>query len=214
MALTKFKLVEITEHVCSSMASKQEVYDLEIADDHSYNIEGTIVHNSACSTRIKTGVGYPQFSAVLECADAAHGLGGLIVSDGGITCPGDVAKAFGAGADFVMAGGYFAGCDEGGGEKIYKDGAPSCVQFYGMSSKTAQDKHGNGLAEYRASEGRVVTVPYKGSVETVIKDLLGGIRSTCTYVGAKSLKELSKRATFCKVSQQISTPYGVGELNK
>lgn len=177
---------------------------------------------SVCTTRIKTGVGYPQLSAVIECADAAHGLGGHIIADGGCTCPGDVAKAFGAGADFVMLGGMLAGTDEGGGEKIRKYftqgqyfiagedrlgisdyqpviDAKDFVKFYGMSSTAAQEKHG-GTKNYRASEGRVVEVPYKGPVADVVSDILGGLRSTCTYVGAKSLKELSKRTTFIQVN--------------
>lgn len=149
---------------------------------------------SVCTTRIKTGVGYPQLSAVIECADAAHGLGGHIIADGGCTCPGDVAKAFGAGADFVMLGGMFAGTDEGGGEVL--DGK---IQFYGMSSRAAQSKNGS-IKDYRASEGRVVEVQYKGAVEPIVNDILGGIRSTCTYVGARSLKELSKRTTFVQVN--------------
>lgn len=168
---------------------------------------------NACSTRVKTGVGYPQLSAILECANAAHGLGGHIISDGGITCPGDIGKAFGAGADFVMIGSFLAGTDEGGGEIQYNEGCPF-IQFYGMSSKTAQEKHGNGLAEYRASEGRVIKVPYKGPIEPIVLDILGSLRSTCTYTGSKNLKELPKRTTFCKVNQQISTLYGVGELMK
>lgn len=151
---------------------------------------------SVCTTRIKTGVGYPQLSAVIECADAAHGLGGHIIADGGCTCPGDVAKAFGAGADFVMLGGMLAGCDEGGGDINPNN---NTVTFYGMSSTAAQDKHG-GRKNYRASEGRVVKVPYRGAVAPVIQDILGGVRSTCTYVGAKSLKELSKRTTFIQVN--------------
>jgi GMP reductase len=151
---------------------------------------------SVCTTRIKTGVGYPQLSAVIECADAAHGLGGHIIADGGCTCPGDVAKAFGAGADFVMLGGMLAGCDEGGGAVNPDDNTTS---FYGMSSTAAQDKHG-GRKDYRASEGRVVKIPYRGPVAPVVQDILGGIRSTCTYVGAKSLKELSKRTTFIQVN--------------
>lgn len=166
---------------------------------------------NACSTRIKTGVGYPQLSAVMECADAAHGMGGHIISDGGITCPGDVAKAFGAGADFVMLGSFLAGTTEGGGTLLRRT-TGDFVEFYGMSSKTAQEKHGNGLSEYRASEGRVIQVPFKGPIEPIIQDLLGGLRSACTYTGSRSLKELPKRTTFCKVNQQISTLYGVGEL--
>ena len=158
---------------------------------------------SVCTTRIKTGVGYPQLSAVIECADAAHGLGGHIIADGGCTCPGDVAKAFGAGADFVMLGGMLSGCDEGGGEVV--DGK---IQFYGMSSSAAQEKHG-GRQDYRASEGRVVEIPYRGTIEPIVGDILGGIRSTCTYVGAHSLKELSKRTTFIQVNngKQFNTVY-------
>ena len=161
---------------------------------------------SVCTTRVKTGVGYPQLSAIIECADAAHGLGGLIVGDGGCTCAGDVAKAFGAGADFVMMGGMFAGHDESGGEIYEKDGK-KFVQFYGMSSKTAMDKHAGGVAEYRASEGKTVSVPYRGPVETTVQDVLGGIRSTCTYVGAGKLKELTKRTTFIRVMEQHNTTF-------
>ncbi len=161
---------------------------------------------SVCTTRIKTGVGYPQLSAIIECADAAHGLGGQIVSDGGCTTPGDVAKAFGAGADFVMLGGMLAGHDESGGDLIEKEGK-KVKQFYGMSSKTAMDKHAGGVADYRASEGKTVEVPYRGMVENTILDILGGIRSTCTYVGASKLKELSKRTTFIRVAEQENLVY-------
>ncbi len=156
---------------------------------------------SVCTTRIKTGVGYPQLSAIIECADAAHGLGGHIISDGGCTTPGDVAKAFGAGADFVMLGGMLAGHTESGGELIEVKGE-KFKQFYGMSSKTAMDKHAGGVAEYRASEGKTVQVPFKGEVIYTVLDILGGIRSTCTYVGASRLKELTKRTTFIRVSEQ------------
>jgi GMP reductase len=154
---------------------------------------------SVCTTRIQTGVGYPQLSAIIECADAAHGLGGHIIADGGCTCPGDVAKAFGAGADFVMLGGMLAGHDEGGG--TVEDGH---VTFYGMSSDTAMNKHHGGVANYRSSEGRTVRVPYKGPVEKTVLDLLGGLRSTCTYVGASTLKQLSKCTTFIRVNRQIN----------
>ena len=176
---------------------------------------------SVCTTRIKTGVGYPQLSAVIECADAAHGLGAHIISDGGCTCPGDVAKAFGAGADFVMLGGMLAGHDEGGGDlvtKIYdmpytfKDRKPvvetkSFVQFYGMSSDTAMNKHHGGVAGYRSSEGRTVEVPYKGPIENTVKDILGGLRSACTYVGASELKHLSKCTTFVRVNNQFNNVF-------
>ena len=154
---------------------------------------------SVCTTRIQTGVGYPQLSAIIECADAAHGLGGHIIADGGCTCPGDVSKAFGAGADFVMLGGMLAGHDEGGGH--IEDGH---VTFYGMSSDTAMNKHNGGVAEYRSSEGRTVRVPYRGPVSKTVLDILGGLRSTCTYVGADSLKNLSKCTTFVRVTQQYN----------
>lgn len=158
---------------------------------------------SVCTTRIKTGVGYPQLSAIIECADAAHGLSGHIISDGGCKIPGDVAKAFGGGADFVMLGGMLAGHEESGGETIVKDGK-TFKQFYGMSSETAMNKHAGGVAEYRASEGKTVEIPYKGNVEHTVLDILGGIRSTCTYVGAARLKELSKRTTFIRVQEQAN----------
>ncbi len=156
---------------------------------------------SVCTTRVKTGVGYPQLSAVIECADAAHGLGGRIISDGGCVNAGDVAKAFGGGADFVMLGGMLAGHDESGGKLIEKDGQ-KYKQFYGMSSETAMKQHAGGVAEYRASEGKTVEVPYRGPVADTVKDILGGVRSSCTYVGAAALKELTKRTTFIRVQEQ------------
>ncbi len=177
---------------------------------------------SVCTTRIQTGVGYPQLSAIIECADAAHGLGGHIVADGGCTCPGDIAKAFGAGADFVMLGGMFAGHDEGGGniiDEMYELSlrqpnslAPDYevkkfVEFYGMSSDTAMNKHHGGVANYRSSEGRTVRVPYRGPISKTVLDVLGGLRSTCTYVGADCLKNLSKCTTFVRVTQQFNTVF-------
>lgn len=159
---------------------------------------------SVCTTRIQTGVGYPQLSAIIECADAAHGLGAHIIADGGCVCPGDVAKAFGAGADFVMLGGMLAGHDEGGGTIVSEDGYNPRVIFYGMSSDTAMNKHHGGVAEYRSSEGRTVEVKYKGSVNGTVLDLLGGLRSACTYVGAPTLKQLSKCTTFIRVNRQIN----------
>jgi GMP reductase len=162
---------------------------------------------SVCTTRVKTGVGYPQLSAIIECADAAHGLGGQIISDGGCKVPGDVAKAFGAGADFVMLGGMLAGHDESGGELIEENNEKYKL-FYGMSSKTAMDKHSGGVANYRASEGKTVKIPYRGPVTDTLKDLLGGLRSTCTYVGAARLKELTKRTTFIRVAEQHNEVFG------
>lgn len=161
---------------------------------------------SVCTTRVKTGVGYPQLSAIIECADAAHGLEGQIISDGGCSSPGDIAKAFGAGADFVMLGGMLAGHTESGGEIIEKQGKPY-RKFYGMSSSTAMEKHVGGVAEYRASEGKTVEVLFKGDVENTLQDILGGLRSTCTYVGASRLKELTKRTTFIRVNEQENRVY-------
>jgi len=176
---------------------------------------------SVCTTRIQTGVGYPQLSAVIECADAAHGLGGHVIADGGCTCPGDVAKAFAGGADFVMLGGMLAGHDQGGGEVITKKYMTNemstgttrkteekkFVQFYGMSSNAANEKHFGGLKDYRSSEGREVHVPYRGDVAVTVQDLLGGLRSTCTYAGALRLKHLMRCTTFVRCTQQFNGVY-------
>jgi GMP reductase len=158
---------------------------------------------SACTTRLKTGVGMPQLSAILECADAAHGVDGHIISDGGITCPGDMAKAFGAGADFVMVGGQFAGHDQNPGEIIDENGKQMKL-FYGMSSDHAQHVHYGKMEKYRSSEGRVIKIPYKGDLNNTILDFLGGIRSTCTYINARTIKQMPKCTTFVRVSQQLN----------
>ena len=277
--LDNYQIIKIL-NVSEEHEIEVPVFDLEIDHPtHSFIANNMIVHNSVCTTRKQTGVGYPQLSAIIECADAAHGLGGLICADGGCTMPGDVAKAFGAGADFVMLGGMLAGHDECDGEifnaKItlkhlsglpsyfsvdwdkytiyFDDNVPLTItedvyntirklyylstgderitklndplllkypqlfeidytnakmKFYGMSSKTAMDKHNGGVAEYRSSEGKTVSVPYKGPVENTVKDILGGLRSTCTYVGAVKLKELSKRTTFIRVNQTHNTIFG------
>jgi GMP reductase len=168
---------------------------------------------SVCTTRLKTGVGYPQLSAIIECADAVHGLGGQLCADGGCTSAGDVAKAFAAGADFVMLGGMLSGHQECAGDQIEKNGK-TYKRFYGMSSAEAMTRHRGGVDDYRASEGRSVDVPFRGPVENTILDILGGLRSACTYVGAQRLKELSKRTTFIRVSQQLNeifTPFQVDE---
>ena len=154
---------------------------------------------SVCITRKMTGVGYPQLSCIIECADAAHGLGGHVMGDGGCTVPGDIAKAFGAGADFVMLGGMLAGHDECSGE-IEND----TMVFYGMSSEEAQVKYYGEKQSYRASEGKAVQVPYRGSVEKTIEEILGGLRSSCTYAGAETLKALPKCTTFVKVNRQLN----------
>ena len=177
---------------------------------------------SVCTTRKMTGVGYPQLSAIMECADAAHGLNGLVCGDGGCTVPGDIAKAFGAGADFVMLGGMLAGHDEGEGNiitkryqtnevdyirdnhVILKIEEKKFVEFYGMSSDTAMEKYAGGVAKYRASEGKTVLIPYKGAVEHTVLEILGGLRSTMTYIGASKLKQMPKCTTFIRVTAQLN----------
>jgi len=161
---------------------------------------------SVCTTRKMTGIGYPQLSAIIECADAAHGLQGHIIADGGCSVPGDVVKAFAAGADFVMLGGMLAGHKEGGASPFGEN------KFYGMSSDTAMDLHNGGVANYRASEGKTVEIPYRGEVSRTMQDILGGLRSACTYVGASELKELSKRATFVRVTQQLNNSLSTYEI--
>ena len=157
---------------------------------------------SVCTTRIKTGVGYPQLSAVMECADAAHGLNAHIIADGGCNSSGDIVKAFAAGADFVMIGGMLSGHDECDGEII--DGK---MKFYGMASESAMSRHNVPHREYRGVEGKTVEVEYKGPVDKTIVDILSGIRSACTYIGAEKLKSLSKCATFIRVNDTHNRVY-------
>ena len=161
---------------------------------------------SACTTRLKTGIGYPQLSTIIECSHAAHGLKngqgrlGLICADGGCRNPADVCKAFAAGADFVMLGGMLAGTDQCEGTWEMKYGKKISLQFYGMSSYQAQEKYG-GVKDYRASEGRVKNIPYKGDANKVVEDILGGLRSCCAYIGATCLKDMSKCAEFNVVNR-------------
>lgn len=180
---------------------------------------------SVCTTRLKTGVGYPQLSAVMECADAAHGLGGHICSDGGCKVVGDVCKAFGGNSDFVMLGSMFAGCDECEGEWKYEyktrngtwqsidpqypnvEKRKTSLQYYGMSSKNAMQKHHNGVADYRTAEGKCVTIPYKGTATEIIQDIYGGIRSACTYIGANKIKDFGKKTTFILVNDTHNRIY-------
>ena len=188
-----------------------------------------IGNGAQCLTRRQTGCGRPQFSAIVECADAAHQVGGMVCSDGGITCPGDLGKAFGAGADFIMIGSLFAGTDEAEGDVITKwistgeyDQVPineygytfephleekKFKQFYGMSSTLAQEKFGNGKPSYRASEGRVTLMPYTGPINDMIEELLGGLRSTMTYIGAWTLKNIPKQCVFYKVHHQLNQTF-------
>tara|TARA_B110000285_G_C15139583_1_gene629812 strand:+ start:4945 stop:5979 length:1035 start_codon:yes stop_codon:yes gene_type:complete len=161
---------------------------------------------SACLTRTQTGVGMPQLSAIMECADAAHGVNGHIIGDGGITSPGDVSKGFGGGADFIMIGGQFSGHDENPGE-IIEENNKKYKLFYGMSSEIAMKTHYNKMDKYRSSEGRTVKILYKGQLENTILNYLGGIRSTCTYINAHNIKNIPKCCTFLKVNRQINTIY-------
>ena len=162
---------------------------------------------SVCTTRVQTGVGYPQVSAVIECADAAHGVGGHVMSDGGCVCAGDVAKAFGAGADFVMLGGMLAGHTESAGQEEQIDGE-KYKTFYGMSSDTAMKKHHGGVASYRSSEGKAVRIKHRGLIKNTVESILGGVRSTCTYIGARKIKQMPKCATFVRVNQQSNEVFG------
>ena len=154
---------------------------------------------SVCTTRLMTGVGVPQLSGIIECADAANGIGGHIIADGGCVYPGDVAKAFGAGAHFVMLGGMLAGHDESEGEVVNGK-----IQFYGMSSDAAMATHGTRKDGYRGAEGKVVQLPHKGPVDPTIIEILGGVRSTCTYIGAKRIKDMPKCTTFVRCTQQVN----------
>ena len=188
-----------------------------------------IGNGAQCLTRRQTGCGRPQFSALVECADAAHQVGGMVCCDGGITCPGDLGKAFGAGSDFIMIGSLFAGTDEADGEIITKhiitneyDMEHECPhleekkfkQFYGMSSTLAQEKFSGGKPSYRASEGRVTLMPYVGSIDVVIEELLGGLRSTMTYIGAKNLKDIPKQSVFYKVHNQLNQTFEKNTIGK
>lgn len=161
---------------------------------------------SVCSTRLVTGVGYPQFSAVVECAEAAYEAHGAVIADGGCVDAGDIAKAFGAGAAGVMLGGMLAGHEEGE-TPFNHPTTPEGVwnrPFYGMASRAAQNIHNGGVKDYRSSEGREVTVPYRGKVEGTVLHILGGLRSACLYNGVSQLNELQNVATFVKVRRQAN----------
>ena len=189
--------------VAGNVATREMVEEL-ILNGKVDVVKVGVGSGSGCLTRLKTGVGMPQLSAIIECADAAHGVGGHIISDGGITCPGDMAKAFGAGADFVMVGGVFAGHDENPGELIVENDKQYKL-FYGMSSQHAMEKHYGQMAKYRSSEGRVIKILYRGPLENTVLDYLGGLRSTCTYINAGCVKHIPKCTTFVQVSQQLNT---------
>jgi len=169
-----------------------------------------IGQGSMCITRLKTGVGRPTLSMIMDCADAAHQIDGYIMCDGGVKTPGDVCKAFCAGADFVMSGSLFAGCDESSGEIVDRDGK-LYKMYYGMSSKLAQDKHFGGMSEYRTSEGREKLIPYTGPLIDVINDINGGLRSCCTYIGSRKIKHMPRQASFYKVYHQVNTMFANSE---
>ena len=195
---------------CGNVVSREMVEEL-IINGGADIVKVGIGSGSVCTTRIQTGVGMPQLLAVAECSDAAHGINGMIISDGGITCPGDVAKAFGAGADFVMLGSMLAGHHESGGDLVEEDGKQYKI-FYGMSSSTAMNKYHGGVANYRSSEGKTVKIKYKGPVENTVNDILGGVRSTCTYIGANRVKDIPKCCTFVMVNRQVNTIHNGKEV--
>jgi GMP reductase len=189
--------------VAGNVATREMVEEL-IINGKVDVVKVGIGPGSACLTRLKTGVGIPQLSAIIECADAAHGVGGCIIGDGGITCPGDMSKAFCGGADFVMMGGVFSGHDENPGE-IKEENGIKYKMFYGMSSELAMKKHYGKMEKYRSSEGRELKVKYKGSLINTLLDYLGGVRSTCTYINARKIKYMPKCTTFLLVSKQLNT---------
>jgi len=210
-----FKLIEFCKKVRQMLPNVTlvagNVVSREITEELAINGEIDIIKvgigsGAVCTTRLQTGVGMPQLSAVMECADAAHGLDVAIISDGGICHPGDLGKAYGGGADFVMLGSMLSGHTESPGEIIEENGEKYKL-FYGMSSDTAMNKYHGGVASYRSSEGKTVKVPYKGDVQDTINNILGGVRSTCTYIGANRIKDINKCATFVRVNRQVNTFY-------
>jgi len=208
------------------LKNELKTYDIEVEQDHSYTVNGIVVHNSACKTRKQTGCGTPMVSMILECADIVHSVGGMICADGGITEVGDICKAFALNSDFVMAGGIFAGTFEAEGdviEKQYKSdelGALTCKVitkkfklYYGMSSTLANNKFAGGMKDYKTSEGRQSLVPYTGSIDKILQDICGGVASACTYIGAKTVKDMSKCATLIKVNHTINTIFASTDVD-
>ena len=175
-----------------------------------------IGNGSCCTTRKQTGIGMPQLSAVIECSDTAHGIDAHIISDGGLQVIGDFPKAYAAGADFVMSGSMFAAHQESGGElveEIDNNGTSKLFKvFYGMSSTTAMNKYSGGVAKYRSSEGKTVKLEYRGPVENTILEILGGLRSSMTYLGSKKIKDIPKCATFIRVNRQLNQMYNSKEI--
>ena len=208
--IKKSNIVNSLSNCCRLKSNIEEnlekTYDIEVGISHSYNINGIIVHNSACLTRQKTGVGRPNMSAIIEVADVCHQSKSYCLCNGGLDSSGDICKAFCAGSDFVMSGSLFAGTDEAEGDIIERNGK-KYKQYYGMSSKLAQEKHFGGFQNHRASEGREKLIPYVGSLSDVIQDIAGGLRSCCTYIGSDEIRHMSKHATFYKVKRQLDTKF-------
>ena len=196
----------IAGNVCTS----QGVLDL-VMNGKVDIVKTGIGSGSCCTTRKQTGIGMPQLSAVIECADTAHGLDAHIISDGGLQVVGDFSKAYGAGADFVMSGSMFAGHNESGGDLI-EEGGKKYKVFYGMSSSNAMNKYSGGVAKYRSSEGKAVKIEHRGPVEETILNIQGGIRSCMTYLGAKKIKDIPKCATFVRVNRQLNQIYNGKEI--
>jgi GMP reductase len=196
----------IAGNVCTS----QGVLDL-VMNGKVDIVKAGIGSGSCCTTRKQTGIGMPQLSAVIECADTAHGLDAHIISDGGLQVVGDFSKAYGAGADFVMSGSMFAGHNESGGDLI-EEGDKKYKVFYGMSSSNAMNKYSGGVAKYRSSEGKAVKIEHRGPVEETILNIQGGIRSCMTYLGAKKIKDIPKCATFVRVNRQLNQIYNGKEI--
>ena len=193
----KFTLKKVEKKIIEKI-EPTEVYDLTVENNHSYCVNGFIVHNC----------GYPQLSAVIECADAAHGLNGLICADGGCAVPGDISKAFGGGADLVMLGGMFAGCDECEGERVTLENGDKVFKFYGMSSQEAKSKHNGKPNGYESAEGKCVYVKSKGPIIDVINRIKTGVIGACSMTGTMKLKDLSKRTTFVLVNQESNEVFG------
>lgn len=184
--------------IAGNVVTSAAVEDL-ILDGGVDIVKVGIGSGQACLTRRMTGVGYPQLSAVMECSQAATSLGAHIISDGGITCPGDVAKAFCAGAKFVMLGSMLAGHDESPGD-LQPDGTKL---FYGMSSTLANNKHAGGMSNYKASEGRITRIKCKGPIAKTLQDIEGGLRSCCAYINAKNITDMPSNGRFVMVNQQL-----------
>lgn len=196
--------------IAGNVCTQQGVLEL-VVEGKVDIVKVGIGSGSCCTTRKQTGIGMPQLSAVMECADTAHGLDAHIISDGGLQVIGDFAKAYGAGSDFVMSGSMFGGHTESGGDLIEENNKKYKI-FYGMSSSTAMNKYSGGVAHYRTSEGKTVKIEYRGDVKNTILDIQGGIRSTMTYIGAKKIKDIPKCTTFIRVNRQLNQIYNGKEI--